>query len=73
MEVVNQLKVGELMASWTVGIGDQDQVIHMWKYTGGYTGVDTAKLTMKENPVIRNKLDAIRMFVMCAYTLLIIL
>lgn len=51
VEVSRELKSGELVASWTVGIGDQDQVIHMWKYTGGYTGVDAAKLAMRENPV----------------------
>ncbi len=51
MELSNHIKAGELVASWTVGIGDQDQVLHLWKFTGGYTGVDTAKALMVGNEV----------------------
>jgi len=64
VEVSRELKSGELVASWTVGIGDQDQVIHMWKYTGGYTGVDAAKQAMRENPdhnkLLRERLPFVR-------------
>lgn len=60
-----ELKSGELVASWTVAIGDQDQVLHMWKYTGGYSGVDTAKATMRANPdhqrLLRERLPLLRM------------
>ena len=45
------LKAGELVASWVVSVGDQDQVIHIWKYTGGYAGVDNAVKALKESPV----------------------
>jgi len=30
----------ELMGSWIVGVGQQDQFVHLWKYTGGYSSVD---------------------------------
>lgn len=33
----------ELMASWTVQVGDMDQVLHLWKYTGGFEKIDQAK------------------------------
>jgi len=49
VKLSNELKSGELVASWTVGIGDQDQVIHMWKYTGGYGGVDAARSALNAN------------------------
>jgi len=49
VKLSHELKAGELVASWTVSIGDQDQALHMWKYTGGYGGVDNATLTMATN------------------------
>ncbi|XP_046387071.1 protein NipSnap [Ischnura elegans] len=33
----------ELVASWTVHVGDQDQTLHLWKYTGGFAAVDSAR------------------------------
>jgi len=32
-----------LVGSWTVGIGDQDQCVHLWRYDGGYGSVDAAR------------------------------
>ena len=51
MKLSQDLKIGELVGSWVVGIGDEDQVIHLWKYTGGYPVVDEAMKTLKQNPV----------------------
>jgi hypothetical protein len=51
VKLSHELKSGELVASWTVGIGDQDQVLHLWKYTGGYGGVDAARLALEKNAV----------------------
>lgn len=28
------------MGSWTVNVGDQDQALHLWKFTGGYEKID---------------------------------
>jgi hypothetical protein len=50
VKVAHDLKAGELMASWTVAIGDQDQVLHVWKYNGGYSGVDSARKVLANNP-----------------------
>lgn len=30
----------ELVGSWTVNVGDQDQALHLWKFTGGYEKID---------------------------------
>jgi len=51
VNVSKELKAGELVGSWTVGIGDQDQVLHLWKYTGGYGGVDAARSALETNSV----------------------
>lgn len=32
----------QLVGSWQVMVGDQDQCIHLWKYTGGFQAVDAA-------------------------------
>jgi len=36
----------ELCGSWTVGVGDQDQCVHLWKYDGGFQSIDNAKKVM---------------------------
>ena len=33
----------ELIASWTVQVGDMDQCLHLWRYTGGFEKIDQAK------------------------------
>jgi len=33
----------KLVASWTVQVGDMDQCLHLWKYTGGFEKIDEAK------------------------------
>lgn len=40
----------ELVGSWTVQVGDMDQALHLWKYKGGFAGVDKTKRTLKQNP-----------------------
>lgn len=30
------------MGSWTVDVGDMDQVLHLWRYTGGFEKIDAA-------------------------------
>jgi len=53
-----------LVGSWTVGIGDQDQCVHLWRYDGGYGSVDAARgvlrtdqsltqLTKEQAPLLR--------------------
>jgi len=32
----------ELIASWTVQVGDMDQCVHLWRYTGGFEKIDKA-------------------------------
>ncbi|KAF2361246.1 NIPSNAP protein [Trinorchestia longiramus] len=44
----------ELCGSWTVGVGDQDQCVHLWKYDGGYKSIDQAKRLMDDDSVIQN-------------------
>lgn len=41
----------ELSGSWTVGVGDQDQVLHLWKYDGGYKSIDNTKLILDGDTV----------------------
>lgn len=30
----------DLVASWTVQVGDLDQALHLWRYTGGFSSID---------------------------------
>ncbi|KAL6257182.1 hypothetical protein P5V15_012112 [Pogonomyrmex californicus] len=39
----------ELMASWTVEVGDLDQALHLWQYKGGYEHVDYAQKVLSED------------------------
>ena len=41
----------ELVGSWQVSVGDQDQCIHLWKYNGGYKAVDDARNAHVEEKV----------------------
>lgn len=40
-----------LVASWTVEVGDLDQCLHLWKYTGGFEKIDQAKADLWHDPV----------------------
>lgn len=41
----------DLIGSWTVSVGDMDQALHLWKYSGGFEKIDHAKKIFTENPV----------------------
>ena len=41
----------ELVASWTVELGDLDQTLHLWRHTGGFAAIDNSKKMLKEDPV----------------------
>lgn len=41
----------ELVASWSVQVGDLDQCIHLWRYTGGFEKVDLAEKELQKDPV----------------------
>lgn len=40
----------ELVGSWTVTVGDLDQAIHLWRYTGGFTSIDKARKELLQDP-----------------------
>lgn len=39
----------DLVGSWTVDVGDLDQALHLWRFKGGYAGVDKALKFLDEN------------------------
>ena len=41
----------ELVGSWSVIVGDQDQAFHIWRYIGGYAEIDKARRTLTTTPV----------------------
>lgn len=41
----------ELVGSWTVEVGDLDQALHLWQYTGGYERVDHAQAVLSKDEV----------------------
>lgn len=41
----------ELVASFTVQVGDLDQAVHIWRYTGGFAKVDLAERELKKDAV----------------------
>lgn len=40
----------DLVASWSVQVGDLDQCIHLWRYTGGFEKIDLASKDLKKDP-----------------------
>ena len=44
----------ELVASWTVELGDLDQALHLWRYTGGFAAIDNCKKVLNQDPVSNN-------------------
>lgn len=30
----------QLVGSWTVNVGDQDQALHLWRFVGGFQQID---------------------------------
>lgn len=41
----------DLVASWTVHVGDMDQVLHLWRYTGGFAKIDKAQALLENDAV----------------------
>lgn len=41
----------DLIGSWTVHVGDMDQCLHLWKYTGGFEKIDTAHRVFENDKV----------------------
>lgn len=39
----------ELVGSWTVEVGDLDQALHLWQYTGGYESIDHAQAVLSKD------------------------
>lgn len=42
----------DLMASWTVQVGDMDQCLHLWRYKGGFETIDKARTELYLDEVI---------------------
>lgn len=41
----------DLVGSWSVSVGDLDQCLHLYKYTGGFERVDNANRVLKQDQV----------------------
>lgn len=39
----------ELVGSWTVEVGDLDQALHLWQFTGGFERIDKAQLFFSQD------------------------
>lgn len=44
----------DLIGSWEVQVGDMDQVLHLWRITGGFEKIDTAGRVL-ENDTVKYK------------------
>lgn len=53
VSLINEKKANlscKLVASWAVQVGDMDQTLHLWKYTGGFEKIDQAKEDLWNDP-----------------------
>jgi len=41
----------DLLGSWIVEVGDLDQALHLWQYTGGYERIDHAQTMLSQDEV----------------------
>lgn len=41
----------DLLGSWVVEVGDLDQALHLWQYTGGYECIDRAQTMLSQDEV----------------------
>lgn len=39
----------DLVGSWTVNVGDQDQALHLWQFRGGFQTIDETTQILAEN------------------------
>lgn len=44
-----------MIGSWEVHVGDMDQVLHLWRITGGFEKIDTAARVL-DNDKVEKKL-----------------
>uniref|UniRef100_A0A1B6F0A0 NIPSNAP domain-containing protein n=1 Tax=Cuerna arida TaxID=1464854 RepID=A0A1B6F0A0_9HEMI len=47
----------DLVASWTVQVGDLDQALHLWRYTGGFTSIDKCNALLAVDKVYQQLLQ----------------
>lgn len=47
----------DLVGSWSVSVGDLDQCLHLYKYTGGFERIDNANRVLKHDPDYRRLAD----------------
>lgn len=40
-----------LIGSWTVSVGELDQALHLWRYTGGFKSIDQTRLILSKDEV----------------------
>uniref|UniRef100_A0A915DTK9 NIPSNAP domain-containing protein n=1 Tax=Ditylenchus dipsaci TaxID=166011 RepID=A0A915DTK9_9BILA len=52
-EVVSATNGAELLGSWTVVFGNQDQVVNLWKYKNGYSDIDNHIQSLLHTPSLR--------------------
>ncbi|XP_014665825.1 PREDICTED: protein NipSnap-like [Priapulus caudatus] len=50
----------ELIGSWTVSVGDEDEIIHLWRYKNGYRDVSRAMELSRQDPEYRQFLHKLR-------------
>lgn len=41
----------DLIGSWGVEVGDTDQFLHLWRFKGGFAGVDKGRQLVASNSV----------------------
>lgn len=41
----------DLVGSWTVAVGDLDQCVHLWKFTGGFERIDNVNKVLRNDAV----------------------
>lgn len=47
----------DLVASWTVQVGDLDQALHLWRYTGGFSSIDKCNALLAVDKVSQQRID----------------
>lgn len=55
----------ELVGSWTVEVGDLDQALHLWQYSGGYQIVDKAQSLLAKDNVNIYKTYIYKLMISC--------
>lgn len=53
----------DLIGSWTVHVGDMDQCLHLWKFTGGFEKIDAAHRILEQDKVNQSLLFLMEIWV----------